>query len=159
MQTRELLIDTYTHLAPAKTLEGLKAADAERRVSGVNHSIAELVAHVTFWARWFCDRCDGIHAPMVTSAALGWPPVAAGSWPDLERHFLDVLDRAARIGADRQRLATPITPPIEFPPLASYTVHDAMVHIAVHTAHHLGQVVVVRQLMGLWPPPAGSWTW
>jgi uncharacterized damage-inducible protein DinB len=159
MHTRELLIDTLTHLAPAKTLEGLKAADAERRVSGVNHSVAELVAHMTFWARWFCDRCDGIHAPMVTRAAEGWPAVTPGSWPEIECQFRDVLERAARIGDDPQRTAALITPPIEFPPLASYTVHDAMEHTAVHTAHHLGQVVVLRQLMGLWPPPAGSWTW
>jgi uncharacterized damage-inducible protein DinB len=52
-----------------------------------------------------------------------------------------------------------VTPAIEFPPLADYTIRDAMVHVGVHTAHHLGQVVVLRQLMGLWPPPAGSWTW
>jgi uncharacterized damage-inducible protein DinB len=159
MNSRELLIDTLTHLSPAKTLEALTPADAERRVPGASHSIAEIVAHVTFWASWFCDRCDGVHAPMVTSAARGWPAVAPASWPAVHRQFLDVLERAARIGELPDRLSQPVTPPIEFPPLAAYTVHDAMVHVGVHTAHHLGQVVLLRQLMGLWPPPAGSWTW
>ena len=28
-----------------------------------------------------------------------------------------------------------------------------------HNAHHLGQVVLLRQQRGLWPPPAGSYTW
>jgi uncharacterized damage-inducible protein DinB len=158
MDTRELLIDTMTHLSPAKTIEALPIEEAERRHPGANHSIAEIVAHMTFWATWFCDRCDGIHAPMVTSAAQGWPAVAPGSWPALHRQFLDVLERTARIGAP-ERLDQPVTPPIEFPPLAGYTVRDATVHVGVHTAHHLGQVVVLRQLMGLWPPPAGSWTW
>ena len=43
--------------------------------------------------------------------------------------------------------------------MANYTVQQALAHIAVHNAHHLGQVVTLRQLMGQWPPPAGSWTW
>ena len=34
-----------------------------------------------------------------------------------------------------------------------------MVHVSIHTAHHLGQVVLLRQLIGVWPPPSGSWTW
>ena len=159
MHTRELLIDTLTHLAPAKTVAGLAPADAERRVAGANHSIAEIVAHMTFWATWFCDRCDGIHAPMVTKAALGWPAVQPGSWPEIERRFLEVLERAAKIGERPERLEQPISPAIEVPPLAAYTIHDAMVHMGVHTAHHLGQVVLLRQLMGVWPPPSGSWTW
>ena len=31
--------------------------------------------------------------------------------------------------------------------------------VATHNAHHLGQVILLRQLLGAWPPPAGSWTW
>jgi uncharacterized damage-inducible protein DinB len=52
-----------------------------------------------------------------------------------------------------------VSPPIEFPPLASYSIGDVLVHVATHNSHHLGQVIVLRQLMGKWPPPAGSWTW
>jgi uncharacterized damage-inducible protein DinB len=52
-----------------------------------------------------------------------------------------------------------VTPPIEFPPLTHYTIADALTHVATHNAHHLGQVILLRQLAGTWPPPAGSWTW
>ncbi len=121
MSARELLVETFAHIPPAQAIAGLAAADAERRVPGVNHSIAEIVAHVTFWATWFCDRCDGTNAPMVASAATGWPPVTPGSWPDVQERFLSVLERAAAIGEDDGRLASKITPPIEFPPLAHYT--------------------------------------
>ena len=159
MSARELLVDTFAHIPPAQAIAALSATDAERRVPGVNHSIAEIVAHVTFWATWFCDRCDGTNAPMVASAATGWPPVAPGSWPDVQARFLSVLERAARIGEDEDRLGSKITPPIEFPPLAHYTKRDALVHVATHNAHHLGQVILLRQLLGAWPPPAGSWTW
>ena len=50
-------------------------------------------------------------------------------------------------------------PPIQFPPIAHFTRRDALVHIANHNAHHLGQVIVLRQMMGQWPPPSGGWTW
>ena len=159
MSARELLVETFAHIPPAQAIAGLSAADAERRVPGVNHSIAEIVAHVTFWAAWFCDRCDGTNAPMVASAATGWPPVTPGSWPDVQERFLSGLERAAAIGADEDRLASTITPPIEFPPLAHYTIRDGIFHTAQHSAHHLGQVIVMRQMMGLWPPPSGSFTW
>ena len=36
---------------------------------------------------------------------------------------------------------------------------DALVHVAHHNAYHLGQIVSLRQAMGLWPPAGGGWTW
>lgn len=156
---RELLIDTLIHIPPAKALEALSPNDAERRIEGANHSIAEIVAHMDFWQRWFCERCEGRDAPMVGSAALGWPDVAPGSWELVASQFIENLERAAALGDDESRRHTPISPAIEFPPLAAYTIRDALVHMAHHNAHHLGQIVTLRQIMGLWPPPSGSWTW
>ena len=96
---------------------------------------------------------------MVTSAASGWPAVAPGSWPELHVRFLTTLNRAVALGDDPGRLASRVVPAIEFPPLANYTIRDAIVHMGTHNAHHLGQVIILRQVMGLWPPPSGSWTW
>jgi len=94
---------------------------------------------------------------MVTTAAAGWPAVAPGSWPDVRARFLSRLQQLAAL-ADGD-VTRPVTPPIEFPPLAHYTIADALTHVVTHNAHHLGQVILLRQLAGSWPPPAGSWTW
>jgi uncharacterized damage-inducible protein DinB len=83
--------------------------------------------------------------------------VAPGSWPEVRARFIDRLQALAAL-ADGD-VTAPLTPPIEFPPLAGYTLSDALVHVATHNAHHLGQVIVLRQRQGTWPPPAGSWTW
>jgi uncharacterized damage-inducible protein DinB len=40
-----------------------------------------------------------------------------------------------------------------------YTVGEALVHVSTHNSYHLGQVIVLRQMLGAWPPPAGSYTW
>ena len=156
---RELLTDTFAYIPPARALESLTVDAAERRIPGASHSIAEIVAHLDFWQRWFCARCEGTDEPMVTSAASGWPGVAAGSWKQLEEQFLAGLERTAALGDDASRLEQRVTPAIQFPPLANYTLRDALVHVATHNAHHLGQVIVLRQVMGLWPPPSGAWTW
>lgn len=156
---REFLVDTIAYLAPPQALDGLETADAERVPDGTNHSIAEIVAHLDFWQRWFISRCEGVNEGMAATAAEGWPAVTAGSWPEIQARFLESLERAAALATTDASLAAPVDPPIEFPPLAAYTTRDALVHIATHNAHHLGQVIVLRQLLGCWPPPAGSWTW
>jgi uncharacterized damage-inducible protein DinB len=97
---------------------------------------------------------------MVQQAALGWPAVAPGSWAAVHQQFGQGLRQlVAWADAHRDTLDAPLTPAIEFPALAHYSRRDALVHVATHNAHHLGQVIVLRQLLDSWPPPAGSWTW
>ena len=156
MNARQLLIDIHAHIPPIFALEQLDGADAERRLPGAPHSIAEIVAHMAFWQEWFVSRASGIDEPMPTPAARGWPDVNAGSWSVVHARFVSGLEAAAALEPNADR---PLAPPIAFPPLAGYTVRDALVHIAQHNSHHLGQVVLLRQIMGLWPPPSGAWTW
>ena len=156
MSARHLLIDTHAHIPPVSALEQLDVEDAERRLPGGPHSIAEIVAHMAFWQDWFIRRCQGVADAMPARAARGWPDVAAGSWPALHADFVRRLEVAAALEVEGDRT---VAPAIEFPPLARYTVRDALVHIAQHNSHHLGQIVLLRQIMGLWPPPSGGWTW
>lgn len=154
MTRAELLLSPIAYMPPPRILDGLSTEDAGRRLPGAPHTAAEILAHLVFWQSWFLNRCMGMPVPMVQAAADGWPAAAAADWPRLRGEFVTGLDRAVHLPADG-----PIVPPIEFPPLAEYTVHDALTHLAVHNAHHLGQIVTLRQMMGAWPPPEGSWTW
>lgn len=157
MNSRELLIDTWSYIAPGRALEGISAEDASRRLPGAPHAIAEIVAHLAYWQEWFALRAQGRGEPMAASASLGWPAGPA-AWPELRSRFEAGLEALAALDRPGVR-EVEVAPPIEFPPLASYTVGDVLVHVAQHNAHHLGQVVLLRQLMGIWPPPSGSWTW
>jgi uncharacterized damage-inducible protein DinB len=156
MLGRSLLVSPHAHIPVLAALEGLTPEDADARVAGAPHSIAEIVAHMSFWQEWFCRRCDGTHDPLVVRAADGWPEVAPGSWESIRTRFADGLERAASLDSSSTRR---VEPPIEFSPLAEYTVRDAIEHMAGHNSHHLGQIVLLRQMLGRWPPPAGSWTW
>ena len=159
MPLREFLVDTLVHMPPDRILDGLTPEQAAQMPAPGLHSVAEIVAHLEFWQAWFLDRCDGRARPMAARAAEGWPPVSAREWRALLDRFASGLRRAAALGDDEARLETPVAPAIEFPPLARYTLRDALTHVAQHNAHHLGQVVTARQLLGCWPPPQGSWTW
>lgn len=158
MDARQLLVETHSHLPPAATLAAMSAADATRRVAGLPHSVAEIVAHMTFWQEWFTARCEGRDDAMAATAALGWPEVGVGDWPRLADQFVTGLDRLADVVSVHDPDA-PVAPALESPLLASYSYRDVWEHVAQHNAHHLGQVVVLRQLLGIWPPPSGSYTW
>jgi uncharacterized damage-inducible protein DinB len=158
MDLRSLLVETYAHMPPANILADVSEQNAMRHFTSIPHSIAEIVAHLDFWQRWFLRRCRGESAPMAASASLGWPNVAEGGWTEVRERFASGTEEAAAL-AGQAGLEQPVHPAIEFPPLAGYTVREALVHVASHNSHHLGQVILLRQLMGSWPPPSGSWTW
>ncbi|MEO8678518.1 MAG: DinB family protein [Vicinamibacterales bacterium] len=158
MSFHELLLSPLAYAPPAHVLEDLSDAEAVRRIEGAPHSVAEIVAHLVFWQEWFLSRARGVSAPMV-GAAAGWPPAPAGSWNEMRERFLSGAREGVSLGSRAERAAQRLAPAIEFPPLSHYTVTDALTHVAIHNAHHLGQVVVLRQLLGRWPPPSGSWTW
>ena len=159
MPIREFLLDTIAHKPPLEVLEAIAPGEAVRAPAEGLHSIAAILAHMEFWQSWSLDRCEGRPVPIVAHAEMGWPDVSLEGWPALLTRFEAGLVRAAAIGDDLARLAQPVTPPIEFLPLAHYTVHDALIHIAQHNSHHLGQIITTRQLLRSWPPPSGSFTW
>lgn len=154
MHREELLATPLAYLPAAQILDGLAADDTARRVPGIAHSIVEIVAHMAFWQTWLLDRSVGIHAPPIAHAATGWPAVTGADWDRVREQFFAGIGRALELPA-----SGPVDPPFEFPPMAAYRVEDVMVHLAQHNAHHLGQVVLLRQALGLWPPPGGSYTW
>lgn len=159
MNLRHLLTDTFAFMPPHNILADLSDPEATRRIENSPHSVAEVVAHMKFWQAWFLQRCQGQAEPMAASATLGWPDAPAGSWSTLLEDFLRDLEAAAALSDQQENLAKPIEPAIDFPPLAGYTIGEALMHIACHNAHHFGQIITLRQMAGKWPPPAGSWTW
>jgi len=132
MHIRELLIDTTTHVPPSRAIENVSADEAMRRFS-VGESIPQ-------------------------KAAEGWPEVHRDTWPALRSRFIDDLERFVKM-AETSDLDQRIVPALEVQPLAHMTKRDAVIHVANHNAHHLGQIIILRQIMGRWPRPSGGLTW
>ncbi len=155
-----LLSGAGSFLEPAAVLDGLTSEQALAKPLGLPHSIAEIVSHMCYWQEWF-NRCavTGFSAA-AEHAADGWPAVSTEDWDAVRTRFLASIEEAKRIVRESDSLGEPLLPPdVQIPVLSKDSLGSGILHAAVHSAHHLGQIITMRQLMGLWPPAAGSLTW
>ncbi|MFB3921082.1 MAG: DinB family protein [Terriglobia bacterium] len=141
------------HAASKNMFQGLDWKLAGARPEGAPHSIFQIVGHLTFWQDWVVEWLDGGKPQVPKHAAGSWPkdPAPAGKreWDKAVKAFRRGLDGLER----RARKADLLAQRGKHTPLG-------MLHaIASHNSHHLGQVVMLRQMLGAWPPPSGGVTW
>lgn len=132
-----------------RALEGLDVGEAERTPNHLPHCVSRIVAHVQFWQAHLLATLDGESPATPEHAADGWP--APGDWDTLRGAFLRDAARLRAVARDPQRCAAPDSDGVPLAALLS--------NYAGHSVYHLGQVVTVRQALGLWPPPGGGDTW
>lgn len=162
---RSLLISVIggegAFLNPADILDGLSAEQASAKSHGLPHSIADIVAHVLHWQEWANGCAVAGFTGIAEHAADGWPAVSADDWDRLRSRFVASIEGAKRIATESPSLGERLLPlGVEKPEsLAGWSRGSGLLTVAVHTAHHLGQIITIRQLMGLWPPPGGTITW
>ncbi|MFC6590611.1 DinB family protein [Deinococcus lacus] len=132
-------------------LSGLSGEQATQRPDHLPHSVAELVAHVNWWNRWMLDILEtGEAKPYPEHASDTWPTAVPQDWERVRADFYELLSRIDA-HATRPDLASPVN--------HEETVGELLADFALHTAHHFGQIIVVRQLLGAWPPAGGGDTW
>lgn len=113
-----------------------------------------------YWQEFFTRAAEGRWPGVPEHAAEGWSAVEPGGWEPLCREFLESCERMVALARSSPQLEARLLPEgVEAPFLERESMGSGLLHGAVHTAHHLGQIVTMRQLMGLWPPPAGGMTW
>lgn len=145
---------------PAVVLEGLTEEQATAKPHGLPHSIADIVGHMCYWQDLFNGIAQQGFTGLPEHAEEGWPSMEAGEWDALRERFLASVELTQQLALTCDRLDEKLLPddfPVPF--LQRESVGSGLLHAAVHSSHHLGQVVTLRQLLGLWPPKAGSMTW
>ncbi|HEX2862991.1 MAG TPA: DinB family protein [Deinococcales bacterium] len=146
---RSALTTGWRAYAPAANiLEGLSDGEAETRLPGAPYSIAEIVAHMVFWQdRQAAALETGVFPYDAPHAADGWPSLP---WAEASRRFLAGLERLDGLAGSREALDRAF---------GEDSGESLLLGVALHNAHHLGQVVTLRRLAGSWPPPSGGETW
>ena len=147
------------HLAPAAILDGLTDAQAHTRPHDLPYSIADLVSHMCFWQEWFNACLVSGFSGIPQHSGDGWPAVSAGGWEPLRERYIRSIEEATRIAAKSASLTEPLLPDANVASLARESRGSALLRGAMHSSHHLGQIITMRRLMGLWPPPGGTITW
>ena len=148
------------HLDPAAILDGLTNEQALAKPHGLPYSIAELVAHMCFWQEWFNACLLNGFTGIPKHSTDGWPAADPNGWDRLRERYVRALDEAKRIAAESASLADALLPAdANVQSLARESRGSALLRAAMHNSHHFGQVITMRRLMGLWPPPGGTITW
>ncbi len=137
-----------------RALSGLSDVQARTLVEGSPHSVADLLAHLNFWQVWMLDKLAGKAVSVPEHAEGGWPKIAEGEWETLVETFLSGLEACKTQAQDEAKLGE-----VFFWGKHEMTVGDALLSTAIHNAHHLGQIILLRRMAGAWPPEGGMYTW
>lgn len=145
-----LLEDGGAHVGFEKTVAGLAPGLRGARPEGVPHSPWQLVEHLRI-AQW--DILEFSRDPDHVS-----PPWPEGYWPDSEAPPDDRAWDAslAAFRADLEAMKALVADPSSdlytpFPHGDGQTLLREALLVADHNAYHLGQLVLVRRLLGAWP--------
>lgn len=146
---------------PSHILENISEELARRSVAGAPHSIYAEVWHMAFWQRITLHWVSGIETPCPATAAEGFPAAdEKESWELVRKRFLDGAEEAAKVAGDAAVIENAVRCPSPAgKPTRTMTVREQLESLAAHSGYHLGRVVLLRQMMGNWPPPSGGFTW
>jgi hypothetical protein len=149
-----LLIEEWTgHTDASDVLDGLTPTQAVTKLEGWPYTIGEQVAHMLFWQRLSHQEIETDTLIEVPSAAMGWPAVTEKDWPRVRDEFLAGLEKS------REMVRNPEILNRRYHAEVNFTVGVKLLSLATHDSYHLGQVALMRRLLGAWPPPGGGDTW
>jgi len=162
-ELEQILMGDSAAAPPAFILQGLSSDAAHRTIEGAPHTIYEELWHIVYWQQMTLDWVGELETPYPAHASEGFPTdndKAREEWSDLCERFFRGNQVAAAAARDEIRYDAPVRCPSRpGQPLRVMTVREQLESLGAHNAYHFGRVVLLRQLMGLWPPPSGGDTW
>jgi uncharacterized damage-inducible protein DinB len=122
---------------------GLTAEQASWSPGKGNHSVGQLAYHLWFWNSRELADFKGEKAPAFSgNNDETFDNFTPAQWDDLVKKLNQVLTDwdAAVANADDQTIAKNAS---------------LIAHVGAHNAYHLGQILYVRKLQGVWDPAKG----
>ena len=159
-----LVADSYA-AAPSHILDDLSDDLVYRTLPNIPHTIYGELWHIAFWQRITLHWIAGIEIPYPARASDGFPQESSTelpkeTWGQLRHRFLHGAEHAAAAALDTTRLDQSILCPSRpGHPTRTMTIRDQLISLAAHNAYHFGRIVLLRQLLGAWPPTSGGFTW
>ncbi len=160
----ELLRGIGAHADPLACVEDISANAAARQAAGFPHSVGQILFHINYWMEYELRRIRGEkpkypeHAAESFSAAPS--PRDEKEWDGVRRDFARLLgEYAALAESSRAELDRQIESARAEDLERAGTLEAVLWQMVAHTSYHTGQIVVVRQALGEWPPRRGGDTW
>jgi uncharacterized damage-inducible protein DinB len=152
MGTKEAIRQMLTgrdFVPPRTMLIDLTAEQATAIPPGTPYSIATQVAHALFWQDRWLGRIAEQPLERKKGKNADWPVVSSEQWENVRDRFLDGLKQTKKLAEGD------LTKPL----WNDNTVDEVLLQIVVHNCYHLGQIALLRQLLGLWPVRGGFDAW
>ena len=145
------------HAEAESVFEGLDWKLTGIHQDGAEHSIFQLLNHMIYWQEWVMKWLDGEEAAIPERAAGSWPgslaPANQEDWERAVGRFKAGVDELTAQSREGDIFSLRLS-------VATEKSRLEMIHtIGSHNSYHLGQVVILRQMLGAWPPPSGGLTW
>lgn len=149
---QELLTGSGEFLPPGRLLHDLTEEQARLVPPGSPHSITQIVAHMQWWQAYQIARIRGEEPPRPEHLDDTFAPPSPGEWAALVARFLAGLDEVDAIVTERGTLPSPGRDDADI----AYSLTECP---TMHNAYHLGQIALLRQMQGFWPPEGGDESW
>jgi uncharacterized damage-inducible protein DinB len=141
------------HVLTLDALDSMPWNQAGERPGKAPHSVFEIVNHLVYWQDFSVAWLDGERVATPEHAAQSWPgdmaPQSEQEWSErvgeFERGFKALEERIETLDPFEER--------------GPKTVLEIIQLIASHNSYHIGQISLIRRMLGAWPPPAGGATW
>jgi uncharacterized damage-inducible protein DinB len=124
-------------------VQGLTAEQAKWSPGKGNHSVGQLAYHLWYWDNRSLQQFKGEkQEPFDGNNNETFDNFTAAQWDDLQKKLNQVLtdwEKAVET-ADDKKLADNAS---------------LIAHVGAHNAYHIGQILYVRKLQGVWDPAKG----
>ena len=142
-----MLLGEDEFVEPVSLLRDLTPNQACGKPSNQLESIAQIVAHMQFWQNYSLRIIQGErpHYPSSQVEKDGtWYQTEPSQWQELLSDFLSGLDSFMALTESDAEISRPLGD--------DETVGDRVRWTAMHNAYHCGQIVLLRRMLGAWPP-------
>lgn len=147
---RDALYGKHAHYDVLKALRGLTAEDAQKQPVKNDRSIWDHLYHIVFWHDITAQAIEDKEIDWKAIQGTDWLPKDAKltetAWKKLVSSFEGHLSKLKEIAetADLGKLLKGF---------GNTPLGRGIIIEFQHNGYHIGQIVLLRKILGLWPPP------
>lgn len=141
---KHLLESGHAFANPKHILEGISAAHAVFTPPNTLHSIASHTAHMAWWLRQALHHIDNHATKWDRIQGEEFPlELEESDWDSIRQDFFASLERFQALCNDAVLLEQPYVS-------GKNTVGYVLLDFALHNAYHMGQIVLLKRIQGIW---------